>query len=85
MPFPPSDMVAAYGIHLHFQALERMLLERHPKLAGRVYFNSAEPHRYLRVKLSGDEGVGLALVRSCPLTDLEVCGSNWSLVRGIPE
>ncbi|MFD9001134.1 hypothetical protein ACFV0T_09225 [Streptomyces sp. NPDC059582] len=56
-------MVAAFGIHQHFQALEQMLLERHPELAGRVYFNSAGPQMYLRVKLSGDQGTGLALVR----------------------
>ncbi|MFB7290031.1 hypothetical protein [Actinacidiphila glaucinigra] len=56
-------MVAAFGIHLHFQALEQMLLERHPELAGRVYFNSAGPQMYLRVKLSGDRGAGLAMVR----------------------
>ncbi|MFF9177770.1 hypothetical protein [Streptomyces sp. NPDC014793] len=56
-------MVAAFGIHMHFQTLERLLLERHPELAGRVYCNSAGPQMYLRVELSADQGVGLALVR----------------------
>ncbi|MEU8028031.1 hypothetical protein AB0C13_05260 [Streptomyces sp. NPDC049099] len=56
-------MIAASGIHMHFQTLEQLLLERHPELAGRVYFNSVGPQTYLRVELSGDRGTGLTLAR----------------------
>ncbi|MEV0218195.1 hypothetical protein [Streptomyces sp. NPDC050704] len=35
MPFPPGDMVAAFGRHLHFKSLEQALCERHPKVADR--------------------------------------------------
>lgn len=63
MPFPPSGMVAAFGIQLHFQTLEQLLLERHPELAGLVHFNSSGPQLYLRVILPEDGAVGLALVK----------------------
>ncbi len=32
-------MVAALGIHMHFQTLERTMRERHPELAERVRFH----------------------------------------------
>ncbi|MEU2598924.1 hypothetical protein [Streptomyces hirsutus] len=63
MPFPPGDMVAAFGIHLHFQALEQALCERHPELAERVRFDDSQGRMLLKVFLSGAQAVGLAHVR----------------------
>ncbi|MEV7063696.1 hypothetical protein AB0N97_12965 [Streptomyces collinus] len=63
MPFPPRDMVAAFGIHLHFQSLERTLRERHPELAERVRFDDSQGRMLLKVLLSGAQSVGLAHVR----------------------
>ncbi len=63
MPFPPRDMVAALGIHMHFQTLEQTVRERHPELAERVRFHDSEGLMLLKVLLSGTQSVGLALVR----------------------
>ncbi|AKL68315.1 hypothetical protein [Streptomyces sp. Mg1] len=63
MPFPPSDMLAAQSKWLYFQGLEHKLRERHPELAHRVFFNSGGPFLYLKVKVSGESGVALAITR----------------------
>lgn len=63
MPFPPSDMVAAFSRHLHFKSLEQALCERHPELAGRVRFDDANLLMHLKVMLSGERSVALAQVR----------------------
>ncbi|MEU8654173.1 hypothetical protein [Streptomyces sp. NPDC048737] len=63
MPFPPGDMVAAFGRHLHFKSLEQALCERHPELADRVHFDDVNRLMHLKVTLSGGRSVGLAQVR----------------------
>ncbi|MFI6032853.1 hypothetical protein ACIBBD_01470 [Streptomyces sp. NPDC051315] len=63
MPFPPGDMVAAFGLHLHFQSLAQALRERHPELAERVVFDDSQGRMLLKVLLSGSQSVGLAHVR----------------------
>lgn len=63
MPFPPGDMVAAFGRHLHFQSLEQALRERHPELADRVHFDDSQGRMLLKVALSGVQSVALAHVR----------------------
>ncbi|MFD4286598.1 hypothetical protein ACFWRD_08285 [Streptomyces sindenensis] len=63
LPFPPGDMVAAFGRHLHFKSLEQALCERHPELADRVQFDDANPQMHLKVTLSGKRSVALAQVR----------------------
>lgn len=63
MPFPPGDMVAAFGLHLHFQSLAQALRERHPELAERVVFDDSQGRMLLKVLLSGAQSVGLAHVR----------------------
>ncbi len=63
MSFPPGDMVAAVGTHLHFQRLERLLHERHLELGDRVHVNSTGSQLYLMVKLPGDRGVMLSRSR----------------------
>ncbi|MFI6991807.1 hypothetical protein [Nonomuraea wenchangensis] len=56
-------MVAAAGMHLHFQRLERLLHERHLELGDRVHLNSTGSQLYLMVKLPGDRGVVLSRSR----------------------
>ncbi|GGL15495.1 hypothetical protein [Streptomyces flaveus] len=63
MPFPPGDMVAAFGRHLHFKSLEQALCDRHPELADRVRFDDANHPMHLKVTLSGRRSVVLAQVR----------------------
>lgn len=63
MPFPPGDMVAAFGRHLHFKSLEQALCDRHPELADRVIFDDANHPMHLKVTLSGRRSVVLAQVR----------------------
>ncbi|WP_408055954.1 hypothetical protein [Streptomyces blattellae] len=63
MPFPPGDMVAAFGRHVHFQSLEQALRERHPELADRVHFDDSQGRMLLKVALSGGRSVALAHVR----------------------
>ncbi|MGC9442287.1 hypothetical protein [Streptomyces sp. WG5] len=63
LPFPPGDMVAAFGRHLHFQSLEQALCERHPELAERVRFDDSQGRMLLKVALSGARSVALAHLR----------------------
>ncbi|WP_437020035.1 hypothetical protein [Streptomyces sp. enrichment culture] len=56
-------MVAAFGLHLHFQSLAQALRERHPELAERVVFDDSQGRMLLKVLLSGSQSVGLAHVR----------------------
>ncbi len=63
MPFPPGDMVAVFGIHLHFKSLEQALCDRHPELADRVHFDDVNRLMHLKVTLSGRRSVVLAQVR----------------------
>ncbi|MET8163746.1 hypothetical protein ABZT34_05700 [Streptomyces sp. NPDC005329] len=63
LPFPPGDMVAAFGRHLHFKSLEQALCDRHPELADRVIFDDANHLMHLKVTLSGRRSVALAQVR----------------------
>ncbi|MCX5334557.1 hypothetical protein [Streptomyces sp. NBC_00140] len=63
MPFPPGDMVAAFGRHLHFKSLEQALCERHPEVADRVRFDDTNLLMHLKVTLSGQRSVALAQVR----------------------
>lgn len=63
MPFPPSDMVAAFARHMHFKSLEQALCDRHPELTDRVRFDDANLLMHLRVTLSGQRSVALAQVR----------------------
>ncbi|GAB3949838.1 hypothetical protein GCM10028832_02350 [Streptomyces sparsus] len=63
MPFPPGDIVAAFGRHLHFKSLEQALCERHPELADRVHFDDANRLMHLKVTLTGKQSVALAQVR----------------------
>ena len=60
MPFPPGDMVAALGRHLHFKSLEQALCDRHPELGDRVHFDDANHPMHLEVTLSGRHSVVLA-------------------------
>ncbi|MGW5663283.1 hypothetical protein ACWEWG_24755 [Streptomyces sp. NPDC003758] len=62
-PFPPGDMVAAFGRHLHFQSLEQALLDRHPEVADRVRFDDTSRLMHLKVTLSSRRSVALAQVR----------------------
>lgn len=62
MPFPPSDVVAAFSRHLHFQVLERALRERHPELAERVQFDDSQGRMLLKVALPGGQSICLAHV-----------------------
>ncbi|MFJ3933679.1 hypothetical protein [Streptomyces sp. NPDC090029] len=63
MPFPTSDVLAAHGKWMYFSGFADELRERHPELASRVYFNSGGPRLYVKVRLSGESGVGLAITR----------------------
>ncbi|MFE1438655.1 hypothetical protein [Streptomyces sp. NPDC058739] len=63
MPFPPGDMVAAFGRHLHFKSLEQALCDRHPELADRVHFDDVNRLMHLKVRLPGARSVALAQVR----------------------
>lgn len=63
MPFPPSDMVAAFAVHLRFKSLEQTLRERHPELAERTRFDDSQGGMLLKVALSGGRSVALAHVR----------------------
>ncbi|MGX4688714.1 hypothetical protein [Streptomyces sp. JNUCC 63] len=63
MPFPPSDMVAAFSRHLHFKSLEQAMRERHPDMADRVRFDDTDRLMHLKVYLSERNAVGLAQVR----------------------
>ncbi|SFY44060.1 hypothetical protein SAMN02787144_10429 [Streptomyces atratus] len=63
MPFPPGDMVAAFGRHLHLKSLEQALCDRHPELADRVHFDDVNRLMHLKVTLSGKRSVALAQVR----------------------
>ncbi|MEU6883702.1 hypothetical protein ABZ918_00350 [Streptomyces viridosporus] len=56
-------MVAAFAMHLRFQALEQNLRERHPELAERVRFDDSQGRMLLKVLLFGAQSVGLAQVR----------------------
>ncbi|MEU3752518.1 hypothetical protein AB0H17_07040 [Streptomyces olivoreticuli] len=62
MPFPPGDMIAAFGRYLHFQRLEQILIERHPELAHLVDRPAAE-QSYLEVKLSSEKSAMLMLTK----------------------
>ncbi|MHC5902410.1 hypothetical protein ACVNF4_00575 [Streptomyces sp. S6] len=63
MPFPPGDLVAAFGRHLHFKSLEQALLDRHPEVADRVSFDDTSRLMHLKVTLSAARSVTLAQVR----------------------
>ncbi|MFD5748198.1 hypothetical protein [Streptomyces sp. NPDC127033] len=63
LPFPPGDIVAAFGRHLHFKGLEQALWERHPDVAARAHFDDTKPMMHLKVMLSGRQSVALAQVR----------------------
>ncbi|MET9479976.1 hypothetical protein [Streptomyces sp. NPDC006638] len=63
MPFPPGDVVAAFGRHLHFQSLASTLRERHPELAERVHFDDSQGRMLLKVTLYGGQSIGLAHIR----------------------
>lgn len=63
MPFPPGDMVAAFGVYMHFQSLEWALVERHPELTGRVRLDSDKARPYLAVELPGGRKAVLAQVK----------------------
>ncbi|MFF3909819.1 hypothetical protein ACFYZJ_28465 [Streptomyces sp. NPDC001848] len=63
MPFPPGDMVAAFGRHLHFKSLEQALVDRHPEVADRVRFDDTSRLMHLKVTLSTGRSVALAQVR----------------------
>ncbi|MEV7190561.1 hypothetical protein AB0N81_01965 [Streptomyces sp. NPDC093510] len=62
MPFPTSDMLAAFGTYIRFQSLGKTLAERHPELAHRIEVAETAP-LYLKVDLDGKRGVLLAHVR----------------------
>lgn len=62
MPFPPGDVVAAFGRHLHFKSLEQALLDRHPDVAERVVFDDTNRLMHLKVTLSAGRSVTLAQV-----------------------
>ncbi|MFD5128004.1 hypothetical protein [Streptomyces olindensis] len=62
MPFPPGDMVAAFGRHLHFKCLEQALIDRHPEVAERVCFDDTNRLMHLKVTLSAGRSVALAQV-----------------------
>ncbi|WP_240361633.1 hypothetical protein [Streptomyces sp. MBT27] len=62
MPFPPRDVVAPFGIYMHFQSLGQLLAERHPELAHRIEVPETGPS-HLKVRLSETTGVVLAHVR----------------------
>ncbi|WP_225850620.1 hypothetical protein [Streptomyces sp. HPF1205] len=63
MPFPPSDMVAAFAVHLQFKSLEQALRKRHPALAERTGFDDSQGGMLLKVALTGGRSVALAHVR----------------------
>ncbi|MFJ4903450.1 hypothetical protein [Streptomyces sp. NPDC088727] len=62
MPFPTSDVLAAFGVHLRVRGLGQTLAERHPELAHRIEVTDTAPF-YLKVDLDGKRGVVLAHVR----------------------
>ncbi|MFJ7261275.1 hypothetical protein ACIQV2_14010 [Streptomyces globosus] len=63
MGFPTSDVLAAHGKWMYFSGFADELRERHPELASRVHFNSGGPLLFVKVMLSGESGVALAITR----------------------
>ncbi|MFI1865527.1 hypothetical protein [Streptomyces jumonjinensis] len=78
MGFPTGDTLAAHGKWLYFSGLEQELRERHPELAHRVFFNSAGPLLYVKVRMSGESGIVLAI---CRLGHAE----TWTLTGPEPD
>jgi hypothetical protein len=63
LPFPPRDVVTAFGVHLHFKAMEQELCERHPGMANRVRFDDSKGVMRLAVMLDNERSVILTHFR----------------------
>ncbi|MFI7246487.1 hypothetical protein [Streptomyces qinglanensis] len=62
MQFPPGDVVASFGMYLHFQSLAQVLEDRHPEIAERVSVPESAP-LYVKIDLGHGQSALLALTK----------------------